>query len=80
MRRIVVAEFITIDGVIEAPGFEEHRTGRNGWVLRRQSEELQVFIKSQFDDVDAFLLGRTTYQIWAAFWPTASADETCCTR
>jgi class 3 adenylate cyclase/dihydrofolate reductase len=72
VRRIVVAEFITVDGVIEAPGFEEHRTGRNGWVMKRQTTELQEFIGSQFDSIDAFLLGRTTYNIWAAFWPTAS--------
>lgn len=71
MRRIVAGEFMTVDGVIEAPGFEEHRAGRNGWVMRRQSEELQGWFQEQFDGSDAFLLGRTTYQIWAAFWPTA---------
>jgi class 3 adenylate cyclase len=71
MRRLVVAEFVTLDGVMEAPGFEEHRDGRNAWALRMQTEELQGFIRDQFSSVDAFLLGRTTYQIWAAFWPTA---------
>jgi class 3 adenylate cyclase/dihydrofolate reductase len=75
LRRIVVAEFMTIDGIMEAPGFEEHRTGRNGWVLKRQSEELQEWIAGQFDSIDAFLLGRTTYNIWAAFWPTATAGQ-----
>jgi class 3 adenylate cyclase len=71
MRRLVVAEFVTLDGVMEAPGFEEHRDGRNAWALRLQTEEMQGFIRDQFSSVDAFLLGRTTYQIWAAFWPTA---------
>jgi class 3 adenylate cyclase len=71
MRRLVVAEFVTLDGVMEAPGFEEHRDGRNAWALRMQTEELQGFIRDQFSSVDALLLGRTTYQIWAAFWPTA---------
>src|SRR2546428_2101288 len=71
MRRLVVAEFVTLDGVMEAPGFEEHRDGRNAWALRMQTPELQEFIRDQFSSVDAFLLGRTTYQIWAAFWPTA---------
>jgi class 3 adenylate cyclase/dihydrofolate reductase len=65
---------MTVDGVIEAPGFEEHRAGRNGWVMRRQSEELQDWFKVQFEASDAFLLGRLTYQIWAAFWPTAGGD------
>jgi class 3 adenylate cyclase/dihydrofolate reductase len=74
-RRLVVSEFVTLDGVMEAPGFEEHRDrGKNAWALRGQSEELQQFIAGQFAQVDAFLLGRTTYLIWAAFWPTADQD------
>jgi class 3 adenylate cyclase/dihydrofolate reductase len=75
MRRLIVAEFMTLDGVIEAPGFEEHRDGKNAWALRLQSEEVQGFIRDQYANVDAFLLGRTTYQIWAAFWPTIPSDD-----
>ena len=75
MRRLIVAEFITLDGVMEAPGFEEHRDGKNAWALRLQSEEVQGFIRDQYANVDAFLLGRTTYQIWAAFWPTIPSDD-----
>jgi class 3 adenylate cyclase/dihydrofolate reductase len=74
-RRLIVSEFVTLDGVMEAPGFEEHRDpGKNAWALRAQSDELQRFISEQFMRVDAFLLGRTTYLIWAAFWPTADQD------
>ena len=55
---------------MEAPGFEEHRDpGKNAWALRGQSEELQRFIFGQFAQVDAFLLGRTTYLIWAPSGP-----------
>jgi len=75
MRRLIVAEFMTLDGVMEAPGFEEHRDGKNAWALRLQSEEVQGFIRDQYANVDAFLLGRTTYQIWAAFWPTIPSDD-----
>jgi class 3 adenylate cyclase/dihydrofolate reductase len=75
MRRLVVAEFMTLDGVMEAPGFEEHRDGKNAWALRLQSEETQQFIRDQVAAADAFLLGRTTYQIWAAFWPSAPMDD-----
>lgn len=74
MSRLVVAEFLTLDGVIEAPGFEEHRDGKNGWALRLQTPEMQDFFRDQLASVGAFLLGRTTYQIWAAFWPTAGGD------
>jgi len=75
VRRLIVAEFVTLDGVMEAPGFEKHRDGKNAWALRLQSEETQNFIRDQFSTVDAFLLGRTTYQIWAAFWPSMPADD-----
>jgi len=75
VRRLIVSEFVTLDGVMEAPGFEEHRDGKNAWALRFQNAELQRFIRDQFSTIDAFLLGRTTYQIWAAFWPTAGGDE-----
>ena len=74
MSRLIVAEFLTLDGVIEAPGFEEHRDGKNGWALRLQTPEMQDFFRDQLSTVEAFLLGRTTYQIWAAFWPTAGGD------
>jgi len=74
MSRLIVAEFLTLDGVMEAPGFEEHRDGKNAWALRLQTPELQDFFRDQLSRVGAFLLGRTTYQIWAAFWPTAGGD------
>jgi class 3 adenylate cyclase/dihydrofolate reductase len=74
MSRLVVAEFLTLDGVMEAPGFEEHRDGKNAWALRLQTPELQDFFRDQLSRTEAFLLGRTTYQIWAAFWPTAGGD------
>ena len=75
MRKILVQEFVTLDGVMEAPGFEEHRTGRNAWALRSQTPETQEFIGTQYDRVDAFLLGRLTYQIWAAFWPARPESD-----
>jgi class 3 adenylate cyclase len=74
-RRLIVTEFMTLDGVIEAPGSEEHRDGRNAWALRLQSPETEAFIRAQYDRIDTFLLGRTTYQIWAAYWPTESDDN-----
>ena len=69
--RLVVVEFMTLDGVMEAPGFEEHRTGRNGWAMRVSDAELQSFSGEQINRAGALLFGRTTYNIWAAFWPTA---------
>jgi class 3 adenylate cyclase/dihydrofolate reductase len=69
--RLVVVEFMTLDGVMEAPGFEEHRTGRNGWAMRVSDAELQAFSGEQIRRAGALLFGRTTFNVWAAFWPTA---------
>jgi class 3 adenylate cyclase len=68
--RLVVVEFMTLDGVMEAPGYEEHRDGRNAWAMRVSDERLQDFNRDQVLGADAFLFGRTTFNIWAAFWPT----------
>ena len=75
MGRVIASEFVTLDGVMEAPGHDQHRDGKNAWALRRQTTETQQFIRDAFDDTGALLLGRTTYQIWAAFWPTADQDD-----
>ena len=69
--RLVVVEFMTLDGVMEAPGFEEHRAGRNGWAMRVEDPELGAFNSAQIHGADALLFGRTTFNVWAAYWPTA---------
>ena len=74
--KLVVTAFVTLDGIVEAPGFDEHRTGRNAWALRVQTEEDEVYNKGQVMSADALLLRRRTWQIWAAFWPTASGGDT----
>lgn len=73
--KLVVTSFVTVDGIVEAPGFDEHRSGRNAWALRVQNDEDQVFNKQQAMSADALLLGRRTWQIWAAFWPTAGGAD-----
>jgi class 3 adenylate cyclase/dihydrofolate reductase len=73
--KLVVTSFVTVDGIVEAPGFDEHRSGRNAWALRIQNEEDRGYNKAQAMSADAFLLGRRTWQIWAAFWPTASGGD-----
>lgn len=59
---------------MEGPGFDEHRDGKNAWALRVQGEDDEAFNLNLVFGADAFLLGRKTYQIWAAFWPTATGD------
>ncbi|HUG88452.1 MAG TPA: dihydrofolate reductase family protein, partial [Actinomycetota bacterium] len=74
-RRLIVSEFVTLDGVMEAPGHEEHPDGRNAWALRGTSEDQQRYKVDELIATGAILLGRVTYQIFAAFWPTAPASE-----
>src|SRR6187200_433804 len=73
--RLIATAFVTLDGVMEGPGFDEHRDGRNAWALRIQDEETERYNLELVMGADAILLGRTTYQIWAAFWPTMEAGD-----
>ena len=75
MGRIVVTEFMTLDGVMEAPGFEEHRDGKNAWGIQATTEDQQRYKVDEIFAAGAILLGRVTYQIWAAFWPDAPKDQ-----
>ena len=77
--RLIVTAFMTLDGVVEGPGFDEHRDGKNAWALRIQGEDDEDYNTAQVFTADAFLLGRKTYQIWEAFWlmapPSPLADQ-----
>jgi dihydrofolate reductase len=72
--RLVVSEFITLDGVVEAPGGEFHPDGKTAWVVPHFTEETGAFKLNELHDTDALLLGRATYEQFAKAWPTA-ADE-----
>jgi dihydrofolate reductase len=72
---VIASEFVTLDGVMEAPGHEPHRDGRNAWALRHVGEDQQRFKVDELFQAGAILLGRVTYEIFAAFWPTAPKDD-----
>jgi class 3 adenylate cyclase/dihydrofolate reductase len=75
MRRLIASEFVTLDGVMEAPGHDQHRDGKNAWALRYAGEDQQRYKAEELSEAAAILLGRVTYEIFAAFWPTAPNDE-----
>jgi class 3 adenylate cyclase/dihydrofolate reductase len=75
MRKLIASEFVTLDGVMEAPGHDQHRDGRNAWALQYAGEDQQRFKIDELFNADAILLGRVTYEIFAAFWPTAPRDD-----
>ncbi|HEY8858046.1 MAG TPA: dihydrofolate reductase family protein [Gaiellales bacterium] len=68
MRNVVVTEFITLDGVFEDPGGAE-KTEHGGWSFKFWSEESGKFKYDELVAADAMLLGRITYQGFAAAWP-----------
>src|SRR5215468_9008140 len=70
MRKVVVSEFISLDGVIEDPGGSEG-TKHGGWSFKvRSGEEQGKFKTDELFAADILLLGRVTYQGFAAAWPT----------
>jgi dihydrofolate reductase len=73
MRRIVVTEFISLDGVIEDPGgAEDFKHG--GWSFKFQDPEGMKYKLDEVMTHDAMLLGRVTYEGFAAAWPSIT-DE-----
>lgn len=69
MRNIVVSEFVTLDGVMEDPGGAEGFE-HGGWTFQFGSVEQQQWKVEELFHADALLLGRRTYQGFAAAWPT----------
>src|SRR6266576_3547414 len=70
MGKLVVTEFITLDGVIEDPGGAE-KFDRGGWAFKfDQGDEGGKFKFDELKASDAQLLGRVTYEGFAKAWPT----------
>src|SRR5579863_7967436 len=73
MRRIVVTEFMSLDGVFEDPGGAEgYKYG--GWTMAFNNEEFMKFKTEELMAADAQLLGRTTYDGFAKAWPERGGD------
>ena len=73
MRKIIVLEFITLDGVLQAPGGPEEDTSNNftfgGWQVPFADEFLGKVMTEQMSRPFDLLLGRKTYDIFASYWP-----------
>jgi len=80
MRRLIVNEFTSLDGVAQAPGgADEDPTGgfaHGGWHMRHMEDEVaQRWVLEPIVEAGAFVLGRRTYEIFAGYWPDAPAEE-----
>ena len=69
MRKIIVTEFITLDGVIESPGGNETPHPHGGWQFKYNSPETGKYKIDELANVDALLLGKNTYDLFAGYWP-----------
>jgi dihydrofolate reductase len=78
MARIVVSEFLTLDGVMQAPGGEdEDRSGgfeHGGWQGPYFDDPAGRAVDQSMATADGFLLGRRTYEIFAGYWPTVTHE------
>src|SRR5499425_444767 len=73
MRKVNVLEFVSLDGVIQAPGGPEEDTSGGfecgGWISPHSDTVSSTAITKQMNMPFDLLLGRKTFDIWAAFWP-----------
>lgn len=79
MRKLIVVEHISLDGVIQGPGGpDEDPSGEfhlGGWIVPYSSEAGASELRELFAQPFELLLGRNTYDIFAAYWPRVAADS-----
>ena len=79
MRRVVVNEWMSLDGVVQAPGAaDEDTTGgfqHGGWHLRYFDDLSREWVVEGYAKAGGFLFGRRTYESLAGYWPNASEEE-----
>jgi dihydrofolate reductase len=78
--KVVVSEFLTLDGVMQAPGGKDEDTSggfqHGGWQLDNNyvDDVAGQAIMTSFENAEGMLLGRRTYEIFAAYWPTSDEE------
>ena len=79
MRKVIADEWMTLDGVIQAPGQANEDTAsgfqHGGWHVGYFDDLAQRWVVESVVKAGGFLLGRRTYEIFAAHWPNASEEE-----
>ena len=73
MAKVIVTEFVSLDGVMEGPGGEPEYA-HTGWVFDFMSKEQEKWKFEEVMEADAHLLGRRTYEGFAAAWPQRGGE------
>lgn len=71
-RRVIVSEFLSLDGTMQADEDRDREFEHGGWQLPYYDD---VYEDAVLSSSDALLLGRKTYEVFAAYWPTATEEE-----
>ena len=79
MRKVIAAVFVSLDGVMQAPGAQQEDPTRGfkygGWVFQYGDEVVGQTMGETFSAPFDLLLGRKTYEIFAAYWPFRPAGD-----
>lgn len=73
MRKLIVSEFMTLDGVMEAPGGEPSHP-HTGWVADFHSPEFTTYKFNEIVEAETLLVGRVTYESFAEAWPARDGE------
>ena len=79
MRTLIVNEWMTLDGVVQAPGQpDDDRSGgfqHGGWHMPYFDDLSRNWVVEGYAEAGGFLFGRRTYELLASYWPHASEEE-----
>lgn len=79
MRKVIVSEWMTLDGVVQSPSSPDEDPGggfaHGGWHVPFGDETFMRWVIESVTGAGGYLLGRRTYEIFAAHWPNASPEE-----
>jgi dihydrofolate reductase len=78
MRKLIASEFLSLDGVAQAPGQKDEDTSggfsHGGWHMPYMDDLAMKWVADGITSAGGFVLGRKTYDIFAAYWPTATQE------